>query len=140
MKSEHAIGSPTPPLQLPHVVLHVVGRDDAQEIDVVVRVEPRHLREKHRLGSEHLSASAHQNNTLVEGYPQGFDESPPPLLPRNARSIPGNCRQRTHLHVAVKPVVDDEAVGHPHAVGLPGGKGFTAALEAHGRQGKAPGH
>lgn len=42
------------PLELAHVLLHVVGRDDAEEVDVVVRVEARHLREQRRLGPQHL--------------------------------------------------------------------------------------
>mmetsp|Transcript_22235 Transcript_22235/g.68622 ORF Transcript_22235/g.68622 Transcript_22235/m.68622 type:complete len:392 (+) Transcript_22235:358-1533(+) len=41
-------------LELPQVLVHVVGRDDAEEIDVVVRVEPRHERRVHGLGPEHL--------------------------------------------------------------------------------------
>jgi len=44
------------PLELTNVILHVIGGDDAKEVDVVVRVEARHGGGGYVTGAEYFHA------------------------------------------------------------------------------------
>ena len=72
-------------------VVHVVGSDLVEEVDVLVRVELRHFEAGRRFRALQMSV----------------------------RTI-GQCSRATYvyLHLRVQVVVHDQAVGHPYAVRL----------------------
>ncbi len=112
-------------LQLAEVVVHVVRADGAEEVHVVVAVEPGHLRvvdegRALRCGVEREGEREGEGvRVLSEAWGRG------PGAGGRAKSAPAHATQAaeaTHedVHLLVEVVVDDEVVRHPHAVRLHG--------------------
>ena len=112
-----------------------LGADVLEELDVVVRVEGLHVDVGGLAGPEDLETTSteatRKSHQVCCQRAQRNDDSPGGLSPgasfvdlaRNweeGDSSSAAIVSRTHLHLPVEPVVEDQVVGHADAVGLHG--------------------